>query len=690
MCSSHQTEEKTTQNTSATTATTISEGLSAGIALPYKVTVASTKGEEYVAFPDVAKLPDGRLLAIYRIGTAHVGEDGSIAGNWGSPDGLVWEPQQILFDDPTINDRDPSLAVLDDGTLLITFFQHAEDQPTKTCIIRSTDGGKTFESTPTCFDNASYEWLATSSAVVQLTNGDVLLPIYGYKAPAEELEEEYWDTGYFRSSDGGKTWGTFELIVAGGPIKKQLSEPALVQLPNGKLWAFLRVAGGNQMVTFSEDQGKTWSPPVDTGVPGHAAGVILTNSGRIYVGFRYFEEQAIKRQAIQVGIQYSDDGGETWSDPIALYETPPSTRAFDCAYTSFTQLDNNQICIVYYALEGDRIEAILFDDSSLNVFQKGDLLTDRFSTLHIPAFQITPNNSQSESFELKIPNPLEESYRMELTWKNEGEWQVDPIESEVSIPSKGTTTVRFEIQQPSTIFPLPILMLPIEINGYLYHTKYMPLPIHRTVQAIPFTQPPVIDGIKDESWDKAQKINQFGTVLGKATSAEPTEFRFGYDTQALYVLAQNTDSNLQELKAEGTNRDDYVHQDDCVGMFILPPQKLESETETIYQIYSNTNPTVFDMAYTIDRETHTQMNNNPDWNCNITVAVRKTDTAWIWEARIPVETMGVAAIDPTEEWKITFRRKLPRMNTTADFLPGIGLDSTKYGTLVFEPTESDS
>ena len=109
----------------------------------------------YEAFPDVCRLKDGRLFCVFYDGYGHIAfpnaeifkTGGRISGCYSSDEGKTWSNPFVIFDSP-FDDRDPSLTVLDDGTLLCAFF--ILDKPTdpKTSyrklgswFIRSKDGG---------------------------------------------------------------------------------------------------------------------------------------------------------------------------------------------------------------------------------------------------------------------------------------------------------------------------------------------------------------------------------------------------------------------------------------------------------------------------------------------------------------------------------------------------------------------
>ena len=83
----------------------------------------------YEAFPDVCRLEDGRLLCVFYDGYRHIAwpnakifkTGGRISGCYSFDEGKTWSSPFVVFDSP-FDDRDPSVTVLGDGTILCCFF----------------------------------------------------------------------------------------------------------------------------------------------------------------------------------------------------------------------------------------------------------------------------------------------------------------------------------------------------------------------------------------------------------------------------------------------------------------------------------------------------------------------------------------------------------------------------------------
>ena len=140
----------------------------------------------YEAFPDVCRLSDGRLMAVFYAGYGHVAmpneqlpKGGRICYCTSADEGRTWSPAEILYDSPD-DDRDPSIVQLKNGQLICNFFSlRKATEPGKPWIglgswlVTSTDLGKTW-SAPRQVSAAYY----CSSPIRELSDGRLILGLY--------------------------------------------------------------------------------------------------------------------------------------------------------------------------------------------------------------------------------------------------------------------------------------------------------------------------------------------------------------------------------------------------------------------------------------------------------------------------------------------------------------------------------
>lgn len=148
--------------------------------------------------------------------------------------------------------------------------------------IMSEDNGRTWKEMPPL----GFPCVMTFSSIVRLKDGRYLGlyhkgPDGKDKAPLEVLQT--------LTADGGLTWSTPK-IVAAVPGKNPC-EPFVFRAPGAsELCCLLRenTHKGRSLVMYSQDEGETWSTPVDTpwGLTGDRHAGVFTQDGRLVVAFR--------------------------------------------------------------------------------------------------------------------------------------------------------------------------------------------------------------------------------------------------------------------------------------------------------------------------------------------------------------------------------------------------------------------
>jgi hypothetical protein len=88
--------------------------------------IVQEPGEYEARFPDILKLDDGRLMAVWHRAAEHAGTVGTIQLSFGSADGRTWTtPAPALANPGTmagLDTRDPKLGKMSDGAVVLTFF----------------------------------------------------------------------------------------------------------------------------------------------------------------------------------------------------------------------------------------------------------------------------------------------------------------------------------------------------------------------------------------------------------------------------------------------------------------------------------------------------------------------------------------------------------------------------------------
>lgn len=286
----------------------------------------------YEAFPDVCRLQDGRLMAVFYAGWEHVSlpndthpTGGRIAAAYSSDEGRTWTPARTIYDSPD-DDRDPSITQLPNGDLVCVFFSLRKTGDRKweglgSFIIRSEDAGITW-SEPRPIRPDYY----VSSPVRVLSDGTLALGLY-------RANDQDANGAVTRSLDGGRTWSDPVDIDNGG--LRLDAETDLIELKDGRLYAAQRAATESMRFATSGDKGLTWSVSEPMGFRGHAPYLYRAPSGVVVVAHRH----------PQTSLHWSADDTKTWNGPVLIDD-------FIGSYPSLVTLNDDTTLVVYYE-EGD-------------------------------------------------------------------------------------------------------------------------------------------------------------------------------------------------------------------------------------------------------------------------------------------------------------------------------------------------
>ena len=150
-----------------------------------------------------------------------------------------------------------------------------------------------------------------TGSVVELPNGDWVLPAYGYPKTGT-VPGALYGSGFFRSRDRGASWGDFELAFRdeppAGEAAYDFNESGFFVKPDGTLVALARIDSrkvNKLWRTESTDNGKTWSKPVETAIGGIYPVVMPLEGGGYLLACGNREARPIPRS---VNFFYSADG----------------------------------------------------------------------------------------------------------------------------------------------------------------------------------------------------------------------------------------------------------------------------------------------------------------------------------------------------------------------------------------------
>lgn len=347
--------------------------------------IRGTVTGEHVAFPDVARVADGRLLLVYREATMHtVDPTGRLVKQMGQPDGLSWSDPELLYDAPDIDDRDPSITTLADGSLALNYFRYefqaTIDGPLSVYQVfygHSNDEGASFDTMAIIAGAMDYPsasvgpgglWedslgnpitvRACSSPLIE-ANGRLHVQLYGGPAWVPTNPNSPRSRVILATTDDyGASWSEAALVPERG-ADLWLEEPAIWALDAQRWLMHVRVAEGESpnsigvmRQAFSDDGGQSWSEYEPFEFIGQAPYLARLESGVLLSAFRWFDDTM---STSAVSFMYSMDEGQSWSDLIFIVEP----QLEEVGYPSIVELDAGRVLFVYY-VGGNSIRGTIY------------------------------------------------------------------------------------------------------------------------------------------------------------------------------------------------------------------------------------------------------------------------------------------------------------------------------------------
>ncbi|KIG14000.1 hypothetical protein DB30_07337 [Enhygromyxa salina] len=348
--------------------------------------IRETIAGEHLAFPDITRLADGRLLLVYREAGMHaVDTSGQLVKQFGQPDGHGWSEPELLWDEPDIDDRDPSITTLADGTVSLNYFRY-QFQPTLNGPLsvyqvfygESHDDGASFGPPSIIAGQMDYPDAGIGSEGVWEDAGGVPITVRACSSPVVELDGRVvaplyggppWVPGnpdsprsqviLATSETHGQSWS--EAALSLDPAADAwLQEPSILALDDQRLLMHVRVAEGDSpdnaadmRQAVSEDGGLSWSEYVPFDFIGQAPDLARLDSGLLVSAFRWVDDTMTQTA---VNFMYSMDEGQSWSEMISI--VPPQFS--DVGYPSILELDDGRVMFVYY-VSGTSIRATIYD-----------------------------------------------------------------------------------------------------------------------------------------------------------------------------------------------------------------------------------------------------------------------------------------------------------------------------------------
>lgn len=330
----------------------------------FKHAVIHKDGFRHLHPADLIKLKNGELLLMAREGTEHISIDGDVIMLRSKDGGQTWGDKQVIAGIKDLDEREGCGIQLKDGTIVVGIYfnnlydadgrYHSKTPPPPvktptslgTYIITSKDDGHTW-SEPNYIktDGMPFKNMeGPTDAPIEMPDGSLVMGVIGYA-----LEGDAKNNGcvLLRSEDQGTNWKYVSTIASdpGGKLGG-FAEPGIVRTKTGRVIAGLRNHGPDNAiwVTWSDDDGKSWSPVRKTEMYGHPVDLIQLADGRVMATY------GIRPQhAMPAGVRacFSTDNGETWNVRGEV-QIRKDFMNWDVGYPESLEMPDGRVLTVYY------------------------------------------------------------------------------------------------------------------------------------------------------------------------------------------------------------------------------------------------------------------------------------------------------------------------------------------------------
>lgn len=237
---------------------------------------------QYLGHPTTVLLDDHKsILAVYPKGHG----EGAIVMKKSDDGGLTWSDRLPVPDNWSTSKEVPTIYPVVDSKGKRRLIMFSGLYPIRMAV--SEDEGETWSPLEPIGD---FGGIVAMADLIRLKDGSHMAFFHddGRFINGEGKAGQFY-VYKTRSMDGGLTW-TDPVIVATHP-EADLCEPGLLRSPDGNQIAMLLRENSrqfNSFVTFSDDEGTTWSEPVE--LPGALTGdrhqAIYAHDGRLFISFR--------------------------------------------------------------------------------------------------------------------------------------------------------------------------------------------------------------------------------------------------------------------------------------------------------------------------------------------------------------------------------------------------------------------
>ena len=298
---------------------------------------------------DFVKLKDGRILFVYSRYNGDSNLDDApadLVAIYSSDNGKTWTEPETIVTRPkgSLNVMSVSTLRLKDGRLALIYLDKHSRQNCRPCIRYSTDEAKTWSEPTYCVTDKIGYYVINNSRVLQLDDGTLLIPVALHNLSHEKFHKNAKMFCYI-SKDAGKTWVRSGEAANPNPDEIVFQEPGLITLSDGRILMYIRADAGCQYVSYSSDNGMTWTKAVKSPFVSPLAPMTLQHIPGSNNILAVWTEDKEERNPLVIAVV--NEKLEFISKQI-LDKSTPDPMLWYC-YSAILPLDNNRYLISYCA-----------------------------------------------------------------------------------------------------------------------------------------------------------------------------------------------------------------------------------------------------------------------------------------------------------------------------------------------------
>ena len=289
------------------------------------------------------RLADGSILTVDMAHSVVVSTD----------EGRTWKSRPVLDGTKYAIRHERALLRTRSNAVIVAFMNDKEragwkwdpkisdspDARLPTCVVRSPDGGQTWEEPQKLHD----DWTGAIRDAIQTRDGTIVFTSMMLRhKPGRHTVVTY------ASRDDGKRWTRSNVLDLGGVGHHGgVTEATIKELRDGRIWMLMRTNWKTFWEAFSSDSGVTWRDARATNIDASSAPGLVKRlaSGRlILIWNRYFpegqttfplsggdnqwSEVAVSNHRLELAVKFSGDDGRTWTNPVVIARHPNSWLAY--------------------------------------------------------------------------------------------------------------------------------------------------------------------------------------------------------------------------------------------------------------------------------------------------------------------------------------------------------------------------